>query len=60
MPVRPADDEIKQFHPKAIGVINDSRGFDAHPDTIENKNQTIVFSCMNAVPDLSLISILKD
>ena len=54
MPVRPADDEIKQFHPKAIGVINDSRGFDVNPDTIENKNQTIVFSCMTCGAGLKL------
>jgi DNA-directed RNA polymerase subunit RPC12/RpoP len=54
MPVRPADDELKQFHPKAIGVINDSRGFDAHPDTVENKSQTIVFSCMTCGAGLKL------
>ena len=54
MPVRPADDEIKQFHPKAIGVVNDSRGFDVNPDTIENKSQTIVFSCMTCGAGLKL------
>jgi hypothetical protein len=54
MPVRPADDEIKQFHPKAIGVLNDSRGFDVNPDTIENKSQTIVFSCMTCGAGLKL------
>ena len=54
MAVRPADDEIKQFHPKAIGVINDSRGFDVNPDTIENKSQTIVFSCMTCGAGLKL------
>jgi DNA-directed RNA polymerase subunit RPC12/RpoP len=54
MPVRPADDEIKQFHPKAIGVINDSKGFDVNPDTTENKNQTIVFSCMTCGAGLKL------
>jgi DNA-directed RNA polymerase subunit RPC12/RpoP len=54
MPVRPADDEIKQFHPKAIGVINDSRGFDANPDVVETKNQTIVFGCMTCGAGLKL------
>jgi hypothetical protein len=54
MPVRPADDEIKQFHPKAIRVVNDSRGFDVNPDTIENKSQTIVFSCMTCGAGLKL------
>ena len=54
MPCRPADDEIKQFHPKAIGVINDARGFDVNPDTIENKSLTIVFSCMTCGAGLKL------
>jgi hypothetical protein len=54
MPVRPADDEIKQFHPKAIGVINDSKGFDVNPDVAENKSQTIVFGCMTCGAGLKL------
>ena len=54
MPVRPADDEIKQFHPKAIGVINDSRGFDVHPDVVETKSHTVVFSCMTCGAGLKL------
>ena len=54
MPVRPADDEIKQFHPKAIGVINDSRGFDVNPDVVEDKSKIIVFSCMTCGAGLKL------
>jgi|WetSurMetagenome_2_1015567.scaffolds.fasta_scaffold04823_6 hypothetical protein len=54
MPVRPADNEIKQFHPKAIGVINDSRGYDVNPDVVESKSQTIVFSCMTCGAGLKL------
>ena len=54
MPVRPADDDIKQFHPKAIAVINDSRGFDVNPDVVEAKNQTVVFSCMTCGAGLKI------
>jgi hypothetical protein len=54
MPVRPADEEIKKFHPKALGVINDSRGFDVHPDVVESKSHTIVFGCMTCGAGLKL------
>jgi len=54
MPVRPADDEIKQFHPKAIGVINDSRGFDSNLKDVDSKTKTIVFSCMTCGAGLKL------
>ena len=54
MPVRPADEALKKFHPKAIGVINDSRGFDVNADVVESKKQTVVFSCMTCGAGLQL------
>lgn len=54
MPVRPADEEIKLLHPKAIGVINDSGGYDANPKDVDSKTKSIVFSCMTCGAGLKL------
>lgn len=53
MPVRGADAEIKEFHPKAIGVINDEHGADfAERNT--DKDSMIVFKCMTCGAGLEL------
>jgi hypothetical protein len=54
MPVRPADEKIKIFHPKAVAVINDSKGFDHNPKDVDSKSKTIVFSCMTCGAGLKL------
>jgi DNA-directed RNA polymerase subunit RPC12/RpoP len=58
MPVRKADNEIKQFHPKAIGIINDSHGADYAKKDID-KNSMLVFKCMTCGGALELGSDTK-
>lgn len=55
MPVRGADAGVREFHPKAIGVINDSYGIDAgRADT--GKDAMLVFKCMTCGAGLELTS----
>lgn len=58
MPVRKADAEIKQFHPKAIGVINDSHGTDFAEKDVD-KDSMLVFKCMTCGGALELTSDTK-
>ncbi|MCX6163922.1 MAG: hypothetical protein NTU73_03510 [Ignavibacteriae bacterium] len=54
MPVRPANDEIKNFHPKAIGIINDSKGIDFNNNVKIKEKTTVVFNCMSCGAALKL------
>ncbi len=58
MPVRKADNEIKQFHPKAIGIINDSHGADYAKKDVD-KDSMLVFKCMTCGGALELASDTK-
>lgn len=53
MPVKPADNFIKNFHPKAIAVVNDSGGFDSDDRSAE-KNSMVIFKCMGCGAGLEL------
>lgn len=53
MPVRPADAAVKEFHPKAIGVINDAYGIDAGSKAAD-KEIMLVFKCMTCGSGLEL------
>jgi DNA-directed RNA polymerase subunit RPC12/RpoP len=53
MPVRPADATIREFHPKAIGVINDKFGIDSNEKNT-NKSEVLVFKCMTCGAGLEL------
>lgn len=53
MPVRKADIALKEFHPKAIGVINDSSGSDVGKDDRE-KESLLVYKCMTCGAALEL------
>jgi len=55
MPVRPADATIREFHPKAIGVINDSFGNDSNQKNTD-KSEVLVFKCMTCGAGLELTS----
>lgn len=58
MPSRGADAMLKEFHPKAIGVINDSYGFDyAKKNT--DKEEMFVFKCMTCGAGLELTKETK-
>jgi len=53
MPVRAADKLLKEFHPKAVGVLNDSYGIDKKSlDT--TKDEMLVFKCMTCGAGLEL------
>lgn len=54
MPVKPADDFIKQFHPKCIGILNDSEGTDYMEKSADEKKSMVVFSCMTCGAGLQL------
>lgn len=54
MPVKGADDFVKEFHPKAIAVLNDSEGVDYMEKDVEEKKSVIVFSCMTCGAGLQL------
>lgn len=53
MPVRNADYILEEFHPKIIGVINDSYGVDSDEKNV-NKDSMIVFKCMTCGAGLNL------
>jgi hypothetical protein len=53
MPVRPADDNIKLFHPSAIGIVNDTAGHDVLKKK-KLKKITYVFNCMTCAAPLEL------
>jgi DNA-directed RNA polymerase subunit RPC12/RpoP len=56
MPVKAADDFVKEFHPKAIAVLNDSEGIDLMEKDkgADLKKSVIVFSCMTCGAGLQL------
>lgn len=58
MPVRKADAEIREFHPNAIGVINDSHGADFAEKDID-KDSMLVFKCMTCGAGLELTGDTK-
>jgi DNA-directed RNA polymerase subunit RPC12/RpoP len=58
MPVRGADAEIREFHPKAIGVINDSHGTDFSEKDVD-KDSMMVFKCMTCGAGLDLTADTK-
>lgn len=53
MPVREADAEIKELHPKAIGVVNDSFGAD-YAEKNTDKDSMLVFKCNTCGAGLEL------
>jgi DNA-directed RNA polymerase subunit RPC12/RpoP len=54
MPVRKADEDIKKFHPKALGIINDSKGTDFNANVSKKEKISVVFSCMTCGAGLNL------
>lgn len=58
MPVREPDAEIKQFHPKALGVVNDSFGSD-YSQKNTDKSMMFVFKCMSCGAGLELTKDTK-
>ena len=58
MPTRGADEALKEFHPKAIGVLNDSYGFDFEEKNTD-KNEMLVFKCMTCGAGLELTNETK-
>lgn len=58
MPVREADAGVKEFHPKAIGVINDSHGVDFAEKNVD-KDSMLVFKCMTCGAGLELTGETK-
>jgi hypothetical protein len=58
MPSRGADAMLKKFHPNAVGVINDSYGFD-HSEKNTDKDAMLVFKCMTCGAGLELTSDTK-
>lgn len=53
MPVRAADSVLREFHPKAVGVLNDSFGKD-HAEKNTDKETLLVFKCMTCGAALEL------
>ena len=53
MPVRKADSALKEFHPKAIGVINDSSGSDSGKAE-QDKDSLLVYKCSTCGAALEL------
>ena len=53
MPMRTADNAVKNFHPKAIAVVNDSAGIDESEKNAD-KESMIVFKCMSCGAGLEL------
>ncbi|HWA07215.1 MAG TPA: hypothetical protein VG961_11755 [Ignavibacteria bacterium] len=53
MPVRAADAVLREFHPRAVGVLNDSFGKD-HAEKNTNKDSLLVFKCMTCGAALEL------
>ncbi len=58
MPGRGRDAALKEFHPNAIGVINDSYGFDYAEKNVD-KDSMLVFKCMTCGAGLELTSDTK-
>lgn len=58
MPVRVPDTGIKEFHPKAIGIINDSHGIDFAAKNVD-KDSMLVFKCMTCGAGLELTGDTK-
>ncbi len=58
MPTRGVDAVLKKFHPNAVGVINDSFGFDYSKKNTD-KNAMLVFKCMTCGAGLELTSDTK-
>ncbi len=54
MPVKAADDFMKSFHPKIIGILNDSEGADLMEKNADEKKSMVVFSCMTCGSGLQL------
>jgi len=54
MPVRIVDEDVKDFHPKAIAVINDSEGIDAGIKNTDDKKSTVVIKCMTCGAGLEI------
>jgi DNA-directed RNA polymerase subunit RPC12/RpoP len=59
MPVRIADEDVREFHPKAIAVVNDSEGIDAGIKSAEDKISTVVIKCMTCSAGLEITSNTK-
>lgn len=53
MPVRAADAILREFHPNAVGVLNDSFGKD-HAEKNTDKETLLVFKCMTCGAALEL------
>jgi DNA-directed RNA polymerase subunit RPC12/RpoP len=53
MPLKLADYNVSNLHPKAIAVVNDSSGIDEREKNID-KDSMIVFSCMSCGSGLDL------
>lgn len=53
MPVRKADNALKEFHPKAIGVLNDSSGSDSGRAE-KDKDSLLVYKCSTCGAALEL------
>lgn len=58
MPVRAADNLLLEFHPKAVGVLNDANGIDSGERNTE-KDSMLVFKCMTCGAGLELSSKTK-
>lgn len=54
MPVKAADDFAKAFHPKIIGILNDSEGADLMEKNADEKKSMVVFSCMTCGSGLQI------
>ena len=54
MPVKAADDFSRKFHPKIIGILNDSEGADLMEKNADEKKSMVVFSCMTCGSGLQL------
>ncbi len=59
MPLRIADEDVREFHPKAIAVINDSEGIDAGIKSNNDKTSTVVIKCMTCGAGLEITSKTK-
>ena len=59
MPLRIADEDVKEFHPKAIAVINDSEGIEAGIKNTDDKKSTVVIKCMTCGAGLEITGKTK-
>jgi hypothetical protein len=58
MPMRIADGDVKDFHPKAIAAINDSLGIEKVKNA-DDKTNTVVIKCMTCGAGLEITSDTK-